>query len=115
LKKSPWFRIQILLLSFARFVVFTMQFSLMLLAFGADWSWELIAAIWQVYLLTMIAPSLILGKVGVKESIALFVLSTLSINEITILFASLSIWFLNTVSPALLGLIVCRNRKWEQF
>lgn len=113
LKKSPWFRTQILLLSFARFVIFTMQFSLMLMAYGADWSWVLVAAIWQVYLLTMIAPSLGMGKVGVKESIALFVLSTLSINEITILFASLSIWFLNTVSPALFGLIVCRNKKWK--
>ncbi len=114
LKRSPWFRTKVLLLSYARFVVFTLQFSLMLLAYGADWSWGLTAAIWQVYLLTMIAPSLILGKVGVKESIALFVLSTLGINEITILFSSLSIWFLNTVSPALLGLIICRNRKWKQ-
>lgn len=114
LKKSPWFRTQILLLSFGRFAIFTLQFSLMLLAFGAEWSLELVAAIWQVYLLTMIAPSLILGKVGVKESIALFVLSTLNVNEVTILFASLSIWILNTVSPALLGLLICRNRKWGQ-
>lgn len=114
LKKSPWFRAQILLFSYGRFVIFTLQFSLMLLAYGAEWNWGLIAAIWQVYLLTMIAPSLILGKVGVKESIALFVLSALGINEIAILFSSLSIWFLNTVSPALLGLIVCRNRKWKQ-
>jgi hypothetical protein len=94
-------------------MIFTLQFSLMLLAYGADWSWGLVAAIWQVYLLTMIAPSLGLGKLGVKESIALFVLSTLGINEITILFASLSIWLLNTVSPALFGLIVCRNKKWK--
>ncbi|XOV68869.1 MAG: lysylphosphatidylglycerol synthase domain-containing protein [Fluviicola sp.] len=114
LRKSPWFRTQILLLSYSRFVIFTLQFSLMLVAYGANWSWELIAAIWQVYLLTMIAPSLILGKVGVKESIALFVLSTLSVNEITILFASLSIWLLNTVSPALLGLLICRDKKWRK-
>ncbi len=114
LKKSPWFRTHILFLSFTRFVLFTLQFSLMLVAFGAEWSLELIAGIWQVYLLTMIAPSLILGKVGVKESIALFVLATLGVNEVAILFASLSIWLLNTVSPALLGLLICRNRTWKQ-
>lgn len=114
LKKSPWFRSQILLLSYSRFVIFTLQFLLMLVAFGAHWSLELIAAIWQVYLLTMIAPSLILGKVGVKESIALFVLATLNVNEVAILFASLSIWLLNTVSPALLGLLICRNKSWKQ-
>jgi len=114
LKKSPWFRTRILFLSYGRFVIFTLQFSLMLVAFGADWSLELIAAIWQVYLLTMIAPSLILGKVGVKETIALFVLSVLGVSEVAILFSSLSIWLLNTLSPALLGLIICRNRKWKQ-
>ncbi|MCR9173811.1 MAG: flippase-like domain-containing protein [bacterium] len=114
LKKSPWFRTQILFLSFGRFLIFTLQFSLMLMAFGADWTLELIAAIWQVYLLTMIAPSLILGKVGVKESIALFVLASLSVNEVAILFASLSIWILNTVSPALLGLLICRDKSWRQ-
>lgn len=114
LKRNPWFRTQILLLSYSRFVIFTLQFSLMLVAFGAEWSLELIAAIWQVYLLTMIAPSLILGKVGVKESIALFVLATLHVNEVAILFASLSIWLLNTVSPALLGFIICRKKGWKQ-
>lgn len=111
LKKHPWYRTQILMLSFARFMIFTLQFSLMLVAYGADWSLELVAAIWQVYLLTMLAPSLFLGKVGVKESIALFVLSTIGLNELSVLFASLSVWLLNTVSPALLGLVVCRNRS----
>lgn len=114
LKKSPWFRTQILILSGSRFIIFTLQFSLMLKALGADWSLELVAAIWQVYLLTMIAPSLILGKVGIKETIALFVLSNLGVNEVAILFASLAIWILNTLSPALLGLIICRNRQWKQ-
>jgi len=110
LRKSPWYRTFILLLSFGRFFIFTLQFSLMLVAFGASWSRELVAAIWQVYLLTMLAPSLFLGKVGIKESIALFVLSTLGLNEVSILFASISVWLLNTVAPALVGFIICRNR-----
>ncbi len=110
LKKFRWFRTSILFLSFARFVIFTLQFSLMLNAFGVNWNLYLIAAIWQVYLLTMIAPSLFLGKVGIKESIALFVLSELGLNEVSILFSTTLIWFLNTVSPGLVGLIICRNR-----
>ena len=51
----------------------------MLNAFGAEWNLILIAAIWQVYLITMLAPSLFLGKIGVKESIALFVLGGLGL------------------------------------
>lgn len=113
LKKFRWFRTQVLFLSFGRFVIFTLQFSLMLHAFGADWNLLLIAAIWQVYLLTMIAPSLFLGKVGVKESIALFVLSSLGLNEVSILFSTTLIWLVNTMFPGLVGLIVCRKKKEE--
>jgi hypothetical protein len=110
LKNAPWYRTKLLALSFARFAVFTLQFSLMLVAYGADWSWELIAAIWQVYLLTMLAPSLFLGKIGVKESIALFVLAAFGIDELTVLFASLSVWLINTMLPALVGLIICKHK-----
>ena len=113
LKKNRWFRTSILFLSFGRFVIFTLQFSLMLHAFGAELNLFLIGAIWQVYLLTMIAPSLFLGKVGVKESIALFVLSGLGLNEVSILFSTTIIWFVNTISPGIVGLIICRNRKEE--
>lgn len=111
LKKNPWFRTRVLLLSFGRFAIFTTQFSLMLYAFGETWNWTLIAAIWQVYLLVMVAPSLFLGKVGVKESISLYVLTGLGLNPPTILLVSLLIWFLNTLSPALVGFVVCRKRE----
>lgn len=109
LKKRPWFRTQILLLSFARFGIFTLQFSLMLHAFGVDWNFYLIAAIWQVYLITILVPSLFLGNVGIRESIALLILAPLGLNEVSILAASFLIWLLNTLSPALLGLIICRK------
>lgn len=113
LKDNRLYRIKILALSYGRFVIFTLQFSLMLHAFGADWNLTLIAAIWQVYLVTMLAPSLFLGKIGVKETIALFVLSELGLNDFSILFSSLIIWFVNSMSPALVGFIVCRNNDEE--
>jgi len=109
LKANRGYRFKILALSYGRFIVFTLQFSLMLHAFDADWNLTLIAAIWQVYLVTMLAPSLFLGKIGIKESIALLVLSGLGLNEFSILFSSLIIWFINSMSPALVGFIVCRN------
>ncbi len=116
LKKHSFFRGQLLLLSFARFVIFTLQFSLLLYAFGEELNGTLIVAIWQVYLLTMIAPSLFLGKIGIKESISLFVLSTIGINGVSILFASLLIWLINSFAPALLGVLICKSnfREWQQ-
>lgn len=110
LKKNRTYRLTILVLSLLRFFVFTIQFSLMLHAFGESIDITVIMAIWQVYLLTMLIPSIFLGKIGVRESVALFVLVNLGMNEFAILFSSLIIWGVNTLFPALVGLIVCKNR-----
>ncbi len=112
LQKNRSYRTRILGLSFARFVVFTLQFSLVLNAFGETVSLFSIMAIWQVYLLTMLAPSLVLGKVGVKESIALYVLGSIGMNEFAVLFSSLIIWTINSLSPALLGLVICKRKQY---
>ena len=111
LKVHRSYRSKILGLSLARFAVFTLQFSLVLDAFGEPMSLVSIMAIWQVYLLTMIFPSLFLGKIGVRESVALIILSGIGMNGFAVLFASLVIWTINSLSPALVGLIICKNRQ----
>ncbi|OFZ09519.1 MAG: hypothetical protein A3D92_06830 [Bacteroidetes bacterium RIFCSPHIGHO2_02_FULL_44_7] len=110
LRSNRSYRSKILGLALLRFLVFTTQFSLVLHAFGESISWLSVMAIWQVYLLTMLVPSLVLGKVGVKESIALFVLGGIGMNEFGVLFSSLIIWSVNSLSPALLGLLICKRR-----
>ena len=109
LRNKRNYRMQILGLGFARYLVFTTQFSLVLHAFGEDINWLSILAIWQLYLLTMIAPSLVLGKLGVKESIALAVLGGIGMNEFAVLFSSLIIWTVNSLAPALMGMIICKR------
>lgn len=111
LKKNKTYRLKILGLSLLRFFVFTIQFSLVLHAFGEVISITSILAIWQVYLLTMIIPSLFLGKIGVRESVALFVLTSIGMNEFAVLFSSLIIWAVNTLFPAIVGLIICKNQQ----
>lgn len=112
LKRNRSYRIVILLLSFARFGIFTFQFLLLLHAFGEELSLQNILAIWQVYLLTMLVPSLFLGKIGVRESVALYVLTGVGIgmNEYAVLLSSLMIWFINSLAPALIGLVICKNK-----
>lgn len=109
LENHRWFRTKILGISLLRFVVFTIQFSLVLNAFGEPITVSTILAIWQVYLILMIVPSLFLGKVGVRESVALFVLTSIGMNEYAILFSSLIIWTINSLFPALLGFIICKK------
>ena len=110
LQKNKTYRFKLIGLSFARFIIFTSQFSLLLFAFGEEVNVVLITAIWQVYLLTMFAPSLFLGKIGVKESIALFVLGAIGVNEFSILFTSLLIWLLNSFLPAIVGVFICKTK-----
>lgn len=93
-----------------RFLIFSTQFFLVLVAFGVAADLKLYISIWLIYFITLSAPSLFLGKLGIKESISIFVLSTLGIDPLIVLVASLYIWLLNTFSPALLGLFITRER-----
>lgn len=111
LKENPSYRWKMIGWSAFRFLVFTTQFALVLHAFGEELSHELIVAIWQVYLITIMVPSLFLGKLGVKEAVSVAILGGLGMNEFSILFASLIIWFVNSMSPALLGLLICGRPK----
>lgn len=111
LKENPSYRWKMIWWSTMRFMVFTTQFSLVLHAFGENLSTELILAIWQVYFITIMVPSLFLGKLGVKEAISLGILGALGLNELAIVFSSLIIWFVNSLGPALVGLIICGRPK----
>lgn len=110
LRKNRIVRVRLLLLSAARFTVFTIQFGLFLFAFGVKLDWTLILAIWQVYMVTLLVPSLFLGKLGIKETISLVILGAIGANDYAILFASLIVWFVNTLFPAMLGLLVCKRK-----
>ena len=109
LQKNHWYRWKILVLAFSRFIVFTTQYALVLHAFGEEFSVQTVLAIWQVYLITMIFPSLFLGKLGVKELIAVSVLGALGFNEFVIVTSSLLIWAVNSLLPALVGIIICKR------
>lgn len=110
LKHHQFYRFQLLFLSFLRLCIFTTQFMLVLNAFGEELSWFNMLSVWQVYLLTMLAPSLFLGKIGVRELISVTVLTSVGMNEFAVLFSSLIIWFVNSFAPALLGLVICRRK-----
>jgi len=110
LRNNTNYRFKMLSLSCLRFLIFTFQYSILLSAFGVELNFTLILAIWQVYLVTMIFPSLILGKIGIKEAVGIVILGAIGVNEYAIIFTSLIIWFVNTCFPALVGLVVCRNK-----
>lgn len=114
ISKHPLFRIEVLLWGILRYIIFSIQFFLALVAFGGDATIELFLLVWQIYLWSTIAPSLILGKLLVRESIAIWVLAGIGIGDLNIIFASLSIWIVNLLFPTLLGIVICQKRTLEK-
>src|SRR5690606_26603242 len=110
----PLFRLEVLFWGSLRYVVFSVQFLLALVAFGGEASFVILLLVWQIYLWSTIAPSLILGKLFVRESIAIWVLAGIGLGEINIVFASLSIWTVNLLIPTLIGITVCKRETLEE-
>jgi hypothetical protein len=106
-------RSRFLFFSFLRHLVFSVQFFCVLLAFGAGYSKDLFYWIWVVYLLVTLVPSLFLGKLVIRESIAVFVLTSagIGIQHWIVLVSSLSIWMVNLLLPSFLALLFLRSHQ----
>ncbi len=90
-------------LSLIRYSIFLIQFYLAYRIFGADIdSLLLLSLISLLYLFITFIPSPLLGKLGVRESVALFLIGPFESSEI-IVAASLLIWFINLFIPAIIG------------
>ena len=100
LRRGPS-RIQLLLLSFFRYLIFLLQFSLCLYAFSGFFSAQLVAFIALVFMAVTLTPSLFLGKIVVRESIAVAILGLAGLAPIPVLLASLTTWFFNLILPTL--------------
>ena len=110
LKTHPNFRWKIIYFSLLRYTVFVVQFGLLLLAFGVPFSFELIFWIWQVYLWVTISPSLFLGKLAIRESISLWVLTVAGYQQQPILIASFSVWILNLFIPTIFAIFIAKKK-----
>lgn len=110
LKSFPYFRLQIIALSLLRHLVFSLQLLLILYTFGGTFDSYTFLLICQLYLWTSISPSLIFGKIFVRESIALWVFASLSLSEWNIIASTFVIWVINLLIPTLIALYFCKKR-----
>lgn len=111
MKERNRFRFGVLLLSLIRHVVFTVQFGAMMTAFGADIGWLEIHWIWQYYFWITLTPSLFLGKFLIRDSVALWVLGAIIMQQEVILISSLMIWCLNLLLPTFVALILVQHKN----
>ncbi len=101
----------LLLLSTLRYLVFALQFILILIAFGVNYTHELSYAVFVHYLVTTAVPTIFFGKIVVRETSALMILGFMIPNAALIIFASLTLWGINVVLPSLIGFYYFMQNK----
>ena len=92
-------------MSFMRYLVFVLQYYLLLQVFEVELNW------WQtfwsmsvIFLVLAVIPSIaIFTDLGIRWKASLQFLALFSSNTVGILGASLSIWLINLVIPAIIG------------
>ena len=97
--------LNMLIFSFLRYVVFSLQFWLVLKAFGISFvTINDLLLIPVCFMFASMIPTILISEIGVRGSVALFVFGTISDMEIQIILASVLLWLINVALPALAGL-----------
>ncbi len=111
LERNHSMKWQLLGYSILRHVVFSSQYVLILSAFTIPVNANMLFAVWTIYFLMTLMPSVAFGKLLVRENVAVLVLSGLIANSAVILSCSLVLWFINLSLPAILGGLIWL--KWK--
>jgi len=98
--------VAIFLLSMFRYLVFTVQFVMLLNMMGVDLPFFfLFGLISVVYLALSFLPSIFLTELPLRGSVALYVIGQFSQQHLGILCASFTLWIIYLVIPAMIGSI----------
>jgi len=104
--------VNILIMSFLRYLVFATQYYLILNAFGISLNGiGEISLIAVCFMVASFIPTIVISEIGVRGSVALFVFGSISILESQIILASLVLWLINVALPALIGLFSLKELK----
>lgn len=104
---------KILALALTRYLVFGTQFGLMLFLAGIKADWYIIGCgVAAVYVVKSSVPGLTLvGDLGLREFSAVLFFKAFAIRPEPVVMASLGIWGVNILLPALLGLVFLTGIK----
>ena len=108
---SKKLRFRLLALSMLRYIVFVWQFVLALMVFDVSFSAPLILWVILMFGAITLSPSLFMGKLIVRETVAITILSLIGIPIPTILLAAFTTWLLNQILPALLATMLVKKNN----
>ncbi|HEY5367856.1 MAG TPA: lysylphosphatidylglycerol synthase domain-containing protein [Hanamia sp.] len=105
--------LSLLYLSFFRYLVFVIQYILLLQVLNVEISW--IDCFWIIstlFLVLAIVPSFAIADLGIRGKFSTELLSIYSSNTIGILGTTFGIWFINLFIPAIVGGILILGIKF---
>ena len=95
---------ELYLYSLLRYIIFITQYFLLLKFFQIEISIFLaFIAISATYLLITLIPAIVILDLGIRGSVSVFFIGLFSVNTTGILLATISIWLVNLVIPAIIG------------
>ena len=92
------------LYSVFRYLVFSVQFLILLHVFNVDISlYDAILSVMLVFFFITLTPTITIAEIGVRGSMALLVFLKFSTNVIGILSSTFLLWIINLIIPAIIG------------
>jgi uncharacterized membrane protein YbhN (UPF0104 family) len=102
---SPSTFVNVLIISFLRNMTFSLQYYLLLIAFGYENTWTLgMVLIWGVFLIKSVIPSISLSELGIRESVAVAVMGVFAIPAGTAVGSTFLLYVFNIALPAIVGI-----------
>lgn len=104
---KPLVLIQLLGISFVRYVIFSGQLFLLLLAFGLSVSYlESISLITLTFFAMTVIPSFAFADIGIRGAAATFFFSYITADLTPVVYSTVALWLINLVLPAVIGALV---------
>jgi MFS family permease len=104
--------LRILILSFFRYMIFILQYMLLIRVMGVETGWQLSFWLLTVFYLVMaMAPTIGFAELPVRATASVELFKLFSPNIVGIQAAALGIWLINLVLPAVIGSILILGVK----
>lgn len=99
-------------LSLFRYLIFSIQYYLILQFFGVNAGITILfSLIALTFFVTSVIPTFSLTEIAVRSATAVYFFSTISIDSTAIIASSLLLWIINLAIPALIGSVFVLNLK----
>ncbi|MEX0967498.1 MAG: lysylphosphatidylglycerol synthase domain-containing protein [Bacteroidia bacterium] len=107
--------LSVLGISALRYVVFAMQFYLLLLVFQINVAmFPALALIAVIFLVQSVVPSIALSELGIRGAASIAILQVLTANTAGIFSASYSLWLVNIILPSLFGAVFILRARYRK-